>query len=198
MTGLDKIIGQIRQEGEETAATIIAAARKNSDDKLEKIKADVQKECEAIDRNSEEAVADSLSRARSAASLYERKAILAKKQQLISEIFTKAVEKLDKMDDKKYFAIIERMVSHYHDKGDTGTITFSKRDLKRLPSGFQKSLDKITASDGGKLTISDKTANINGGFILSYGGIEENCSFEALLAESHDTLQDKLGVLLFA
>ncbi len=40
--------------------------------------------------------------------------------------------------------------------------------------------------------------NIDNGFILAYGGIEENCSIEAMFAEKRDELRDQVRKILFA
>ena len=37
----------------------------------------------------------------------------------------------------------------------------------------------------------------DGGFILSYGGVDQNCSVSALFEEGAETLQDKIQTLLF-
>ena len=67
-----------------------------------------------------------------------------------------------------------------------------------LPKGFEDTLNQALAEKGGRLTVSGQAAAIDGGFILSYGGIEENCSFEALFDSAKETLQDKVQELLFA
>ena len=41
-------------------------------------------------------------------------------------------------------------------------------------------------------------AEANGGFVLVYGGIEENCSFEAMFAAQREKLQDQVHAFLFA
>ena len=51
---------------------------------------------------------------------------------------------------------------------------------------------------GGVLEISGETRNIDGGFILIYGGIEENCSIDAMFAEKRDELLDQVRKILFA
>lgn len=51
---------------------------------------------------------------------------------------------------------------------------------------------------GAALKISRQTRKIDGGFVLVYGGIEENCSFEALFDAKHDELQDKVHGIVFS
>ena len=73
-----------------------------------------------------------------------------------------------------------------------GQIAFSQKDLDRLPADFAEKLKEFS------LTISDKAQeNLDNGFILQYGGIEANCSFDALFAEAKESLQDQVRDLLF-
>ena len=39
---------------------------------------------------------------------------------------------------------------------------------------------------------------MNGGFVLAYGGIEENCSIDALFEERADALSDAVRKILFS
>ena len=61
-----------------------------------------------------------------------------------------------------------------------GEIFFSARDLKRMPAGFQDEVKKAAESKNGSLTVSEEGRNIENGFILAYGGIEENCTLQAM------------------
>lgn len=81
---------------------------------------------------------------------------------------------------------------------EAGEIRFNEKDKKRLPAGYDKTAAGAAAKKGGKLSLSDETCEIDGGFILVYGGIEENCSFEAIFAAERESLQDQVHTLLFA
>ena len=48
-----------------------------------------------------------------------------------------------------------------------------------------------------ELTVTEDPAPIEAGFILKYGGIEQNCSFDAVFAGESENLSDKAGRLLF-
>ena len=52
---------------------------------------------------------------------------------------------------------------------------------------------------GGKLTLlKEGNDTIRGGFVLLYGGIEENCTFKAMFDSKKGELSDKVHVLLFS
>ena len=80
-----------------------------------------------------------------------------------------------------------------------GSICFSSNDLKRMPENFESEIMDIAAKKGGKLTLlKEGNDTIRGGFVLLYGGIEENCTFKAMFDSKKGELSDKVHVLLFS
>ena len=51
--------------------------------------------------------------------------------------------------------------------------------------------------ENGSLTVSRTPADIENGFVLRYGGIDENCSLRALFEEKRETLQDIVNKILW-
>ena len=103
------------------------------------------------------------------------------------------LENAKHLPDDEYFSLILQMIGKYSLPQD-GTILFGEKDLKRLPADFAS---KINDAAKGKIALSDKAAAIDAGFILQYGGIEENCSFDAIFASEAENLSDRAGRLLF-
>ena len=66
--------------------------------------------------------------------------------------------------------------------------------VSRLPEGF---INRLNSASNGSLTLSGEAADIDAGFILKYGGIEQNCSFDAVFAGESEYLSDRAGRLLF-
>lgn len=191
MSGLDKILEHITDEAQKEAEKILNSARTEADKILSSGKAETDALTAAIVKQSEADVASSVQRIKSAAQLKEKRILLQAKQDKIEEVFKGAVDYLTHLDEDAYFEIICRMISRYA-SGEKGEILFNASDLQRLPAAVKEE----AASHG--LTVSDKKADISGGFILSYGDIEENCSFEVLIETSREELQDKVGQLLFS
>ena len=79
-----------------------------------------------------------------------------------------------------------------------GILYLSEKDKKRIPAGFIEKLAGEAAKKGGTLALSDKAADIDGGFVLAYGGIDENCSVSALFEENAEELSDTVGKMLFS
>lgn len=194
MTGLEKIVQQIRDEAQQAADEALAQARREADEIAVQAEADARAEADAISAKAQAAVKNQLDAARSAAELAQRRAILAAKQEIIGAAIDSARESIYKLPDSDYFALILKMVGKFS-LPQEGELIFSPADLKRLPASFETSLAK---SAKGKLTVSRETRGIDGGFVLSYGGIEENCSIEALFYAARERLQDQVQELLFS
>lgn len=190
MTGLEKIISQIEEEGRTVANDKIEAAKKAAADIL----ASAKQECEQI-KAAEEAKLSSLEdgmavKLASSMDLERRTAILAAKQQLISEVLDKAYKQVCSTDTEAYFELMEKMLNKYMQPQE-GEIYFSQADRDRMPESFVK---KIPDS----LTLLSSKDNIENGFVLVYGGIEENCTLRAVFDSKKEELQDIIQKILFA
>ncbi|MBB2183167.1 hypothetical protein H0486_09780 [Lachnospiraceae bacterium MD1] len=197
MTGLDKILKAIEAEAEAKADKVISEANKEAEEILSAAKAEAEKRCKEIAEKSEADKKAILSRAESAAALQEKKILLDVKQQIISNIIDNARMSLANLPDSELIEIVLQMVKRYaHNK--EGQIVFSASDKNRIPKDFNNSLKAVLEDrPGAVLTVSDETASIDGGFLLVYGDVEENCSFDALFNAYKETLQDQVNALLF-
>ena len=119
------------------------------------------------------------------------------KQEIIAGLIEQAYEALLAKPDEEYFAFLKKVLSGYA-QPQAGEICFSKKDLDRMPAGYLDELKEIAAQAGGSLTLSPEERDLDGGFVLSYGGIEENCTIRALFDARRETLQDQIHGLLFA
>ena len=136
-------------------------------------------------------------RTASAADMKKRTAVLAAKQELIGNVIADACDRVKNLDEEKYFEILKSMAEKYLLPRE-GEICFSKKDLERMPANFREEIKGLAQKKGGTLEISGEARNIDGGFILVYGGIEENCSIDAMFAEKRDELLDQVRKILFA
>ena len=118
-------------------------------------------------------------------------------QQLIREIIQSAKDSLLELDDGAYFRLIFQMAAKFA-LPQQGKLILNEKDLGRAPKDFNAQLEAaVKAIPGAALSLSDSTRPIDGGFVLDYDGIEENCSFDALFYSSQEDLQDKVQELLF-
>lgn len=194
MTGLDKIIEEIRAESAENTDKIIAQANEKAQEIISEAEQKGQEQSEQIIKNAEKKAEDIINRGESSANLEQNRALLVAKQQVINEMLSKTLSYMESLDDEQYFSLILKLAEK-NSQEEKGEIAFSKKDLDRLPKNF---IEKINAVSKGELTISKAPVKINSGFILIYGGIEENCSFEAMFRSKHEELTDEISALLFS
>ena len=197
MSGLDKILSQISSEAKSSADAKVESARRQAEELIKDRKEKAKTEGGRIPQQSAAEAADIVARAESSAALQKRKAILAAKQRIIGDIIQKARETALALPEEEYFDRIRKMAAKYA-LPQNGQIVFSAKDRDRLPADFEKLLNQAVSAKGGSLSVSPETRPIDGGFVLVYGEVEENCSFEALFEGRHDILQDKVHEFLFA
>ena len=196
MTGLEKIIQEILDEADSAAAEVLAKAKLQAQAITDEAKKQGEIQSRNILQQSEVDAADCLSRAKSAAALQKRKRILAAKQQIIQEVINRARQQLYSLPQEQYFAMILKMAVKYV-LPQKGVIAFSKTDFERLPEKFEAALNDAVKEKGAALQISNETRDIDGGFILIYGGVEQNCSFQALFEAEQEKMLDRVHELLF-
>ncbi|HHU49397.1 MAG: V-type ATP synthase subunit E [Caldicoprobacterales bacterium] len=197
MSGLKKLVEQIKTAARDAAEARLAEARRQAEGITHEAEERARQESDIILQEANEKASDIIERAKSSADLQKRRAILSAKQRIIEEIMNKTMDTLKSLPDEEYFDLILKMVSSYA-QPQNGQIIFSKRDMERLPADFEQQLNQAIKSRGGSLTISSANRPIDGGFVLVYGDIEENCTFAAIFSSKHDILQDKVHEFLFA
>lgn len=196
MAGLEKIIDQIRAESDQAAEKLLSEAKAQAEAILTASAAEADAQCAEIEKAGARAAAGIIERGRSAAALKKRQRLLAEKQALMKETVDAAKERLKGLETGAYFNMLRKLAVKAAAPGE-GVLILSAADLHRLPADFESGLSAELAKNGAGLTISKEPGAIDGGFILSYGGIEENCSIDALFDAAKEQLQDKAQELLF-
>jgi V/A-type H+-transporting ATPase subunit E len=196
MTGLEKIVQNILDEAEAAAQQTISAAKREAAAVEEESRNALAHQEEETRRSAETAAAESLKRAQSAAELQKRRKILQAKQEMIRNIIEKAHRSLDSLPDEAYFDFLVQLAAKSA-LPQAGEIMFSPKDRKRLPADLEARLKEAAKEKGGSLRVSNETRDIDGGFVLVYGGVEENCSFSALFEAERERLIDLVHELLF-
>ncbi len=196
MTGLEKIVDQILAEANEEAERLIGQAQdeakqiaKEADAETEKSVLDIRKKSESRAKNLEE-------RMHSANDLYLRTQTLAAKQEVIANVIETAYQRVCDMDPESYFGMLEKMIEKYA-LPQSGEIWFSETDLKNMPNGYPDRIQAAAGRAGGTLTLSDKGKEIENGFVLVYGGVEQNCTIRAIFDAGRDEMQDTVYAILY-
>ena len=197
MSGLEKILEHIESNAASSAGELLEKVKAEAEGIIAAAKAEGEQTSLKITQQAELEAEAYLKRNESAAKLKGKRMVLDAKQKMISAIIESAKKTLVQLPDSKYFDAILKMVKRYA-IGRSGQILFSDFDLKRLPVNFEQRINgAIADKKGAKLSVSQETRDINGGFVLVYGEIEENCSFDALFADKMEILEDKVREMLF-
>lgn len=196
MRGIEKIAAQIIGEGQGKKTVIEKEIQQKIDELNAKADEEIKVELQRIEEDTirEESTLEEL--AELAAQQKRRQAALSAKQEVIGEIINEAYDRLLKLDDERYFAVIKKMLED-NVLSEKGEIIFSARDRQRMPKDFEDVIKNVALEKGGELVMSDEVRNIDGGFVLVYGGIEENCTFKAMLEASREELHDMVNGKLF-
>lgn len=196
MSGLDKMKARILEEAQSTAQEIIDKAKANADAAVQAARESAEAEAAKILERARRDAADYGVRVDSSMDMQRKQAILAAKQEVIGGVLEAAYDAVMDLDDAKYFEMLEKLLEK-HALPEAGVIWFSAKDLGRMPAGFPEKIGDIAASKGGSLTVSEKPGKMDGGFLLIYGGIEENCTISAVFASRKEELSDEVNRLLF-
>ena len=194
MTGLEKILSQIEkdsldrcQELEDNAQKKAQGIISDAEQKAQELIAERQKE---TDKKAENII----SSADSSKELVKNRILLAAKLESIDELLEKALDVIKGLPKREYFDILKELIVKNADSGK-GVLRLSRADTGRIPSNFIDSVND--ALKKGKSITLGESADIDSGFILSYGDVDINCSFDAIAASKREELRDALNSLLF-
>ena len=195
MSGLDKMKVRILEDAKSTAAEITGKAREEAEAAVQAAKA-AEAEGAQITERAERSASDHIRKAGSSMDMQRRQALLGAKQAVIGEVLDEAYRAVMDLDDGSYFKLLEKLLEKHVLPGD-GEICFSAEDLRRMPEGFEEKISCIAAAKGGSLKVSDRPAQMDGGFLLVYGGIEENCTIRAVFEAGREEMSDRVNRMLF-
>lgn len=198
MKGTEKIIAHIRADGDAEAKKIIDAASKQAEEKrAESFKAALS-EYEKLMQAGNAECEDILSGSRRIAEMEAKKSVLSVKQEMISAAFDAAREEIVNMPRDKYTQFLARMAAEAATSG-MEEIVLNARDKAEVGKAVCKAANELLSAKGtpGKLTVSEDTADISGGVIVRFGGIETNCSIDALIRQRRSGLSTEVAAALF-
>jgi V/A-type H+-transporting ATPase subunit E len=196
MAGIDAITSEILQDANKSAQELLDAARTDAESTIASAQASAEKTARDAERRLEVEKAQHEQRLVSRQQMEDRQEKLAWRQGIISVVLQKAQEELAALPAEQYFSMLVDLVKT-HAEPNAGTILFSAADLARLPKGFEAELQKAAEAAGGSLKVGKEPADIKDGFILRYGGIDENCTLDALFAQYRDKMQDAVQKTLW-
>lgn len=197
MSGLETIIQTITGDAEAEAEEILKTAKKKAEAYQNEQERLLKQEVEEADKKSGKKADLELEKRKSAALMEQRKRLLSAKQEMIAGILTKTETAVLSLPEEEYFSFLYRAADAHMQSG-SGVVRLAERDLKRLPKDFETTLQAIAKKHQAVFSVSEKAADIEGGLILDYGEIEENCTVKALIHNKKEALQDMVSGFLFS
>lgn len=192
MGGLEKITEQIIKKANDEAELIINDAKQ----KALAISNESKKEINELFKNNQNIIKNDcekiMSMAQSQDRQRERSELLKARSEVIETIISDAKKAITEMEKDKYKEVLLKILKNSMTESE-GEIIFSKNDIKLVDDDFIK---KIKDLSKGKLTVLKETQNIENGFIIRYGKIEQNCSIESIFEEKHNELTDLVNDFL--
>ena len=122
--------------------------------------------------------------------MQRKQALLQAKQEVIQEVLNKAYQQVLHLEPESYFEMLQKLLETYA-LPQEGTIYFSAAQK------FEDVIEQTAQKKGGHLVVSKEPKDMDGGFVLVYGGIEENCTIRAMFHTKQDELSDVVQKILF-
>ena len=198
MSGLEKILEQIKTDSDTRIAAIKGKATLEASELFTKTRLEADNEAQTIIKNGENEADSILRKAHYEASFQKKQMILSEKQLLIKNMFERAGNYIKHVPSEVYFPMMKKIIKKHALSNKKGELLFSAEDLDRLPPAYEILVNMELELKHGSLTISKEPADIDGGFILSYDGIEEDCSIDTLLKDACEKMKDDVNSKLFS
>ena len=177
MNGIEKITQKITAGAQAEIDSILGTAKEEAAQISARYQAEADSIAAELAAKGEKAAAEREERLVSAAQMEARKVQLAAKQEMMEQVYTRALEKLCSMPADQYAAVLAELLVKASSTG-TESVIFSAEDREKVG---QAVVEKANAASGKKMVLSDETMPVQGGFILKDQNVEVNCTFETLV-----------------
>ena len=177
MNGIEKITRRIQEDTQLEIDRILDEARGEAAQIIERNRAQAEAEKTALRDRNEKAAAEREEWLVSVAQMEARQVSLAAKQEMVEKAYDLALEKLCAMPEEQYTEVVAGLIAQAAPDG-RGEVIFNAEDAKRIGEAAVTFANKKL---NGKLTLSQETRPVRGGFILKNGNVEVNGTFETLV-----------------
>lgn len=196
MAGLDNILELISARQHEAESAVISAAQRKAESIAAAGNSAAQKEYDEYMKKARFRLEQELINSKTSIDSDMKRKQLAYKVKEVDNVIEKTLKKLNDLPTGEYFAILEKLLRRRVQKGN-GVLYLCERDLGRITEDFKKSVSDIAEKVGGTVKISEKAADVDNGFVLTYGLISENCSFRDIIGAERDAVRDTAAKALF-
>ena len=198
MNGIEKITARIAADADNEIAQVQAEAKAS----VERIRAAYAAQAEstekAICERGRKAAAERKERLANMAQMESKKMVLAAKQEMLDRAFADALIKLTELPAEEKIKLLAGLAAKASVSG-AEEMVFSVKDRNTIGAETVEAANRIL-SDSGKnagLILSEKTAAIDGGFLLNDRDVEVNCAFETLVRLTRGEIAGQVAKVLF-
>jgi len=195
MTGIEKIVARLEADAQADCDAVAEASRQECENILAEYYQQAQGEYEKRIREGLVACNQREERLASAAEMEARKDLLAFKQQLVSEAFTAAVERIARLPREEYVRFLADLAVKAA-QSRSEELIFNAKDAAEVGEDVVRAANAGLGS-GAHLTLSAQTRDIPGGFIARQGNIETNCALDTMVQLRRGDLASQVAELLF-
>ena len=193
MNGLEKIVARMEADTQAACDALAASAAENA--------AAILRDCQA---QADAAAQDSAQRAAAQAAAHLehlngssqlacRQRVLAAKQQLIDEAFTRTAQALAALPQAAYVDLLASLAAE-NGSGDE-ELLLSKADRDAVGAAVVEAAN--AKKPGAAFRLSEETRDTGGGLVLRRGRVELNCSFTEKLRQLRQEESSAVAQLLF-
>ena len=227
MNGIEKITARIEEDGKAENEALLAQARAEAAEIAAKYQGEAKAAAEEILAQGRRAAEERAKHLESMTQMECRKAVLTAKQDVIEEALQAAHKQLLDLPREQYVALLaklavqasatgrEKLIFSAKDHIEVGRAVvaaangqLAKAAAPKLPGEVAGSkagaiLDKVVSgasailSGTAMLTLAEETRPMDGGFILSDGAVEVNCTFDTLIRLQRGALAGEVAKALF-
>ena len=185
---LEDITKTITKEAKAEAKKITTAGDKQvaeiAAEGKDKVKAEEAKINQRIEKEAQKVV----ERVKFQTNIAERNQLVAAKQEIVNQVFTKVLEQMSTLDESKYVDFVTGLVNNLPDVTDGEIVSVEgKEDLTK----------RIVDSSKKNFTVSTDSIPGVGGFVFRSENIEINNTFAALLDEKKGDWEIEVSKILF-
>jgi V/A-type H+-transporting ATPase subunit E len=198
MDALEKMKETILQEAQLKVNEIVEAATRDADAILQEAGAEAARKREEELAEAREKAQENARRITTLADLDARRQLLAAKEELVKEAFSSAKKRLEQLEPEVYNRYLNQAL--FDAAGDSGgAVIMSERDRSGIGKKIVSEVNAELAKAGrkGKVQLADISGDFIGGFVLSSGKVEVNCTFDAILAREYEALLVDVARILF-
>lgn len=197
MTGLEKILDEIKAQSRQAVEQIESEGRKIADDMIKEQEEKINSKKAVFEKELEQTSKLDLEKGISSAISQKKKMILEEKQNIISDIIEKSKNYIKNLSKDEYITFLEKIALKYAHK-EEGKIRLTASDKNSIGQELVSRLNaKLSENSKGTLVLDDQVSNEKSGFVIIYKDVEENCSLEAIFSEKRELLEDKINSFLF-